>query len=52
MTRIEAVAASKMVAEKAVFPEVKQALTRSLLDYYKALLAREPKPIPTTRRMW
>lgn len=52
MTHTEAVAASKLVAGTAIFPEVKQALTRSLLDYYKALLAREPAPVPVVRRMW
>lgn len=53
MTHQEAVAASRMVATIQIFPEVKAALTRSLFDYYKELLAREPKQTaPTVRRMW
>jgi hypothetical protein len=53
MTNRDAIELSKMVADKDMFPEWRKEITRSLLDYYKAVLHREPKkPIPAVRRMW
>lgn len=43
---------SQIIAEPGLFPEARQEFTRTLLDYYRELLARNPLPVvPAVRRM-
>lgn len=52
LTNQDAQTLSKLIAEPDMFPEAKKQFTRSLFDYYKELLARDPlPPVPTVRRM-
>lgn len=49
----EATELAKMMTAPDMFPECRKAISRSLLDYFKDKLYRDPKqPIPTVRRMW
>jgi hypothetical protein len=49
----DAIELSHMLTEPGMFPEAKEGITRTLLDYYKAILtAAKREPIPTVRRMW
>lgn len=44
---------SATLTEPNLFPQIREEITRTLLDYYKELLYRPPHPpIPTVRRMW
>jgi hypothetical protein len=53
LTNEQAQQVAEVMLEPDLFPEVRQEVTRTLLDYFKELLYREPhKPIPTVRRMW
>lgn len=52
LTNQDAMELSKMMTAPDVFQEVRQDIARTLLGYYRELLAREPMQIPTVRRMW
>lgn len=52
LTDRQAKALSDLMTAPDIFPEARKEFSRALLDYYKALLAREPAPVPTVRRMW
>lgn len=52
LTNHQANALSDLMTASDIFPEARKEFSRTLLDYYKALLAREPAPVPAVRRMW
>ncbi|HJV75365.1 MAG TPA: hypothetical protein VJ654_14155 [Noviherbaspirillum sp.] len=53
LTNHDAIVLSQMLSESNMFPEARQEITRTLLDYYKELLANNQfSQIPTPRRMW
>lgn len=52
LTNQDAATLSAMLMEPDMFPEARQEITRTLFDYYRALLARDPAPIPQVRRIW
>lgn len=52
LTNRQADALSKLMTAPDIFPEARKEFSRTLLDYYKELLARVPAQVPMVRRMW
>lgn len=53
LTNKDAMELSKLLSAPDMFPEARQGITRSLLDYYKELLSgTQLPPVPAVRRMW
>lgn len=51
LTHDDARTLAEMIPEPDLFPEAREQFKRELLDYFKAILCRDPKKqIPTVRR--